>query len=63
MDTFHEHDKESLLQQFKVETYEAIEQEISLNPILNSFQLTVNAYKIDRELIDAFFKSMEMDLE
>jgi 15-cis-phytoene synthase len=62
VDTFHEHDKQSLLQQFKVATHEAIDQKISLNPILNSFQLTVNAYKIDRELIDAFFKSMELDL-
>jgi 15-cis-phytoene synthase len=63
VDTFHEHDKNFLLQQFKKETYDAIERGISLNPILHSFQLTVNAYKIDRELIESFFNSMEMDLE
>jgi phytoene/squalene synthetase len=62
VDTFHEHDKESLLVQFKKETYDAIERGISLNPILNSFQLTVNEYNIDRRLIDAFFQSMEFDL-
>lgn len=63
VDTFHEHDKSSLLEQFKTETYEAIKRGISLNPILNSFQLTVNEYKIDLKLIDAFFHSMEMDLK
>ncbi|MBS4065705.1 MAG: phytoene/squalene synthase family protein [Chitinophagaceae bacterium] len=63
VDTFHEHDKEELLRQFKKETYDAIERRISLNPILHSFQLTVNEYKIDHALIEAFFKSMEMDLD
>ena len=62
VDTFHEFDKQSLLAQFKKETYEAIERGISLNPILHSFQLTVNKYKIDHTLIEAFFNSMEMDL-
>ena len=62
VDTFHEHDKELLLQQFKKATYEAIERKISLNPILNSFQLTVNEYKIDHGQIEAFFRSMEFDL-
>jgi phytoene/squalene synthetase len=62
VDTFHDHDKDLLLQQFKKETYEAIERGISMNPILNSFQLTVNEFNIDHKLIDAFFHSMEMDL-
>jgi phytoene synthase len=62
VDTFHEHNKEKLLSEFKKETYKAIERKISLNPILHSFQLTVNKYKIDIRLIDAFFKSMEYDL-
>ncbi len=62
VDTFHDFDKETLLAQFKKETYDAIERGISLNPILNSFQQTVNAYNIDHTLIDAFFSSMEMDL-
>ena len=63
VDTFHEHDKDSLLAQFKKETYDSIERGISLNPILNSFQLTVNRYNIDHELIEAFSRSMEFDLD
>ncbi len=62
VDTFHEHDKPFLLEQFKKETYDAIQRGISLNPILNSFQRTVNQYNIERKLIDAFFHSMELDL-
>ena len=62
VDTFHDFDKQSLLAQFKKETYEAIERGISLNPILHSFQITVNKYNIDHALIEAFFNSMEMDL-
>jgi len=63
VDTFHSYDKRRLLEKFKRDTYEAIEDQISLNPILNSFQETVNTYNIDHELIDTFLKSMEMDLE
>ncbi len=62
VDTFHEFDKQTLLAQFKKETYEAIERGISLNPILHSFQITINKYNIDHALIEAFFNSMEMDL-
>jgi phytoene synthase len=62
VDTFHEHDKSELLQRFKADTYQAIEEKISLNPILHSFQLVVNKYHIERELIDTFLHSMELDL-
>ncbi|MGB1102759.1 MAG: phytoene/squalene synthase family protein [Crocinitomicaceae bacterium] len=62
VDSFHGFDKETLLKEFKEETYRAIERKISLNPILNSFQKSVNDYQIDHELIEAFFHSMEMDL-
>jgi len=62
VDTFHDHDKATLLAEFKSATYAAIERGISLNPILHSFQLTVNEYKISHDLIEAFFHSMEMDL-
>jgi phytoene/squalene synthetase len=62
VDTFHQHNKAMLLEEFKEETYLAIKRKISLNPILHSFQLTVNKYGIPHHLIDAFFKSMEMDL-
>lgn len=63
VDTFHEYDKATLLTEFKKETYLSIERKISLNPILNSFQETVNRYHIDHDLIEAFFKSMESDLK
>lgn len=62
VDSFHDHDKALLLEQFKMETYSAIKRGISLNPVLNSFQITVNKYNIDHKLIDAFFQSMESDL-
>ena len=62
VDTFHDYDKAALLQQFKKDTYDAIQRGISLNPALNSFQRTVNEFNIDLKLVDAFFHSMEMDL-
>jgi phytoene synthase len=62
VDTFHEHNKPALLEDFKKETFDSISRGISLNPILNSFQQTVNQYGIDHELIHAFFRSMESDL-
>jgi phytoene/squalene synthetase len=63
VDSFHEFDKEALLDEFKKDTYRAIEQKISLNPILNAFQFVVRKYNIDNELIEAFLHSMEMDLK
>ena len=63
VDTFDEYNKKYLLDKFKQDTYEAIEQKISLNPILNAFQQVVHQYGIEMELIDTFLKSMEMDLE
>jgi len=62
VDTFHDFNKTELLKKFRADTYEAIEQKISLNPVLQSFQEVVNEYAIERELIDAFLDSMEMDL-
>lgn len=62
VDTFHEFDKKELLSTFKEETFAAIQRKLSLNPILHSFQLTVNKYRIDHSLVEAFFNSMEMDL-
>lgn len=63
VDTFHEHDKQALLFEFKKATFDAIERNISLNPILHSFQKTVRQYNIDHDLIHAFFYSMQMDLD
>ncbi|WFB68287.1 phytoene/squalene synthase family protein [Chryseobacterium sp. WX] len=62
VDSFHGYDKEKLLKRLKAETYEALEDRISLNPILHSFQETVRKYDIDIKLINQFLHSMEMDL-
>ncbi len=62
VDTFHDYPKTELLQQFRKETFEAMDRGISLNPVLHSFQLTANQYKLDPVLIGDFFDSMEMDL-
>lgn len=62
VDTFHEYDKATLLNRFRAETYQAIAEKISLNPILNSFQKTVHQFGIEEKLYDQFLKSMEMDL-
>jgi len=63
VDTFHEFNKNELLHEFRKSTYEAIDKGISLNPILQSFQRTVSQFQIERELIDAFLYSMQLDLE
>ncbi|MGY6561966.1 MAG: phytoene/squalene synthase family protein [Luteibaculaceae bacterium] len=63
VDTFHEFKKEELLLRFKQDTYQSIAEGISLNPVLQSFQQVVNKYQIDKELIDCFLRSMEMDLD
>ena len=63
VDTFHDFDKKTLLERYGAETYKAIEEGISLNPVLHSFQKVVKQYKIEHELIEAFLESMEMDLE
>ncbi|MFM7387903.1 MAG: phytoene/squalene synthase family protein [Bacteroidota bacterium] len=62
VDTFHDFDKAALLEDFRAQTYTAIAQGISLNPILNSFQWAVNHYKIPHDLIETFLESMKMDL-
>lgn len=63
VDTFHQYPKRELLDRFRSDTYQAIAEGISLNPVLHSFQEVVRKYQIERELIDAFLRSMEMDLE
>ena len=62
VDSFHNYDKSKLFNKFKQDVFLAIEDKISLNPILNSFQETVNTYNIDLSLINNFLDSMEMDL-
>lgn len=63
VDSFDGFDKSSLLAEFKKDTYAAIKNKISLNPILNAFQWVVNTYKVPHELIETFMNSMEMDLD
>ncbi|MFK7773025.1 MAG: phytoene/squalene synthase family protein [Saprospiraceae bacterium] len=62
VDSFHDFDKAKMLKEFRQQTYQAIDEKISLNPILNSFQEVVNQYNVEQELIDTFLDSMEMDL-
>ncbi|MEM9527106.1 MAG: phytoene/squalene synthase family protein, partial [Bacteroidota bacterium] len=63
VDTFHDQDKATLLERFRQDTYLALEEGISLNPVLQAFQEVANKYNIGRDLIDPFLDSMAMDLE
>ncbi|MBS1545436.1 MAG: phytoene/squalene synthase family protein [Bacteroidetes bacterium] len=62
VDTFHDYNKAELLQRFRHDTWTAIQERISLNPILNSFQQTVHRFNIDASSIEQFLHSMELDL-
>lgn len=62
VDSFHEFDKKVLFERFEEDLDNALKDRISMNPILNAFQDTVHKFQIDRELIEAFMKSMRMDL-
>ena len=62
VDSFHDYEKSNLFNKYKADLFLAIDDKISLNPILNSFQETVNTYTIDLLLINNFLDSMEMDL-
>lgn len=62
VDTFHDFPKEDMLRRFREDTWRAIDERISLNPVLHAFQQVVHRYGIDRDLIEAFLHSMEMDL-
>ncbi|WP_144281651.1 phytoene/squalene synthase family protein [Chryseobacterium echinoideorum] len=63
VDSFHDYDRATLLARFREQTNLALEEKISLNPILQCFQETIHRYDIDRQLINQFLKSMEMDLQ
>lgn len=62
VDTFHGYNKEQMLMDFKSQTYRAMEEGISTNPVLHAFQLAANQYGVGKELIEPFFNSMEEDL-
>ena len=63
VDGFHGYNKSKILNQFEKNCFDSIEEQVSMNPILNSFQNVVNKYKIDHVLIQQFIHSMKMDLE
>ena len=63
VDSFHGFNRTTLLARFREQTHQALEEKISLNPILQAFQETINRYDIDIQLISQFLKSMEMDLQ
>ncbi|GGH15064.1 phytoene/squalene synthase family protein [Mucilaginibacter phyllosphaerae] len=63
VDTFYDHDQRQLIDDFKEETFKAIDRGISTNPVLQSFQQVVNKYNIEKDLIEAFLTSMKMDLD
>ncbi len=63
VDTFFDQKQRAMLKKFRQDTAEAITDGVSSNPVLHSFQWAVNTYSIDREFIDAFLYSMEMDLD
>ena len=62
VDSFEGYPQKELLERFWKDTYLALDEKISLNPVLNGFQQVVNTFEIDRDLIETFLKSMEMDL-
>ena len=62
VDSFHSYDKEKLMNKFESDYYDALEDGISLNPILNAFQKTVFQYQIPDDLVQSFLKSMKADL-
>lgn len=62
VDSFHDHDKKELLEEFEFETFQAVERGLSTNPIIHAYQITANKFQIDNDLLRAFFKSMKMDL-
>ena len=62
VDSFHDYNKVELFALFETDLGLALKNKISLNPVLNAFQHTVYKFNIPNELIDAFMKSMRLDL-
>lgn len=62
VDSFHEYDQEILFNRFEADLKFALQDKISLNPILNAFQETYHRYNFDKELVESFMKSMRLDL-
>ena len=62
VDTFHDLDKQKVLDEFEKDTFQSIENKFSTNPVLHSFQMVVNKFNIEENHIKAFLESMRMDL-
>lgn len=62
VDTFHTVDQKLVLDDFEKEYYKTLENGISMNPVLQSFGITVRKYQFPSELVDSFLKSMKADL-
>lgn len=62
VDSFHDFDKETLLNNFEEEYRNALLTGISLNPIIYSFVNTCRQYNIEGTYTDAFLQSMRFDL-
>ncbi|OIQ22661.1 phytoene/squalene synthase family protein [Lacinutrix sp. MedPE-SW] len=62
VDSFHDYDKPTLFAKFENDLKDALKDKISLNPILNAFQHTYHKYNIEKEMVDAFMRSMRLDL-
>lgn len=62
VDSFHDYDKETIFNRFTEDLENALNDKISLNPILNAFQHTYHKYNLDKHLVDAFMNSMRLDL-
>ena len=62
VDTFHQSDKEYLLNKFEEDLNYALSEQISMNTVLYAFALTVKKYRIPDHLIRSFLDSMKLDL-
>ncbi|MFM2395146.1 MAG: hypothetical protein RLZZ546_3129, partial [Bacteroidota bacterium] len=62
VDSFNDYNQHDLLNKFEIELNDTLNHKISLNPILNSFQETFHKYEISMDLVEAFMKSMKLDL-
>lgn len=63
VDSFEDFKQEEMLQELRAQTRKALDEKISINPVLNSFQQVVHQFSINEELIESFLNSMEMDLK
>ena len=62
VDTFHDYNKQDLFDRFENDLELALQEKISLNPILNAFQHTYHKCNIDKHMVESFMKSMRLDL-